>query len=141
MSSRPHEYKLHHPKWFRRRMPIFWWLRKLAYTKFIVRELTSVFVAYAALLLVWQVLALGEGPEAHARFVAWLEKTPVVVWHWFVLVAVLFHSATWLNLAPKALVMQLGENRVPDGMVRGAHYAGWLIASLALVWIFLGRGA
>ena len=141
MSAPQHEYKLYHPKWYRRRMPIFWWLGRPAYAKFIVRELTSVFVAYAALLLVWQVMALGQGQDAHDQFVAWLQKTPVVIWHWIVLAAVVFHTTTWLNLAPQALVLQLGEKRVPDAVVRGAHYGAWLVASLALLWIFLGRGA
>ena len=35
------KYRLYHPKWYRSRIPIFWWLGKLSYTKFIGRELTS----------------------------------------------------------------------------------------------------
>ena len=50
-------YRLYHPKWYRERYPIFWWLQKFAYGKFIVRELTSLAVGYAAVLLMKMTLA------------------------------------------------------------------------------------
>ena len=40
-------YEPYHPKWYRKRVPIFWWLENLAYVKFITRELTSLAVGYA----------------------------------------------------------------------------------------------
>ncbi len=133
------EYKLYRPRWYRQRLPIFWWLRRPAYTKFISRELTSVFVAYTALLLLLQVLMLLRGAEAYAAFTDWLARPWVVGLHLFVLLVLLFHSVTWLNLAPKALVLKLGRRRVPDGAVLLGHYAAWLGASALVAWLVLGR--
>ncbi len=133
------DYKLFHPKWHRTRIPIFWWLRRVAYTKFITRELTSVFVAYAALLLLWQLWALARGLDAYTRFVTWLEHPIVSVAHVAMLIAVLFHTITWLNLAPKALVLRAGKKRVPNVVVLLAHYGAWLGASALFVWILTGR--
>ena len=34
------------PKWYRARVSTYWWLGQWSYTKFILRELSSVFVGY-----------------------------------------------------------------------------------------------
>lgn len=133
------DYTPFHPKWYRRRIPIFWWLRKRAYVKFIARELTSPFVAYAALLLLIEVWALADGAAAYSRFIGWLGRGPVILWHAFVLLCLLFHSLTWLGLAPKALVLKLGKKRLPDWAVRAAHYGAWMAVSAFLAWILIGR--
>lgn len=128
----------HHPRWHRRRMPIFWWLRKWRYFRFIARELTSVLVAYAVLLLLAEVLAVARGPDAHAAFRAWLARPPVLIAHAVVLLGLLFHTVTWLNLAPRALVVRLGRRRIPPRAVLVAHYAAWIGVSALLV-LLIGR--
>lgn len=132
------DYTRHHPKWYRRRIPIFWWTRKRAYLKFITRELTSPFVAYAAVLLLVQVWALARGEAAYTRFTAWLQSPPVLVWHGVLLLILLFHTVTWLNLAPKAIVLRVGGRRIPDAAVVAGHYAAWLIVSAFLAWLLIG---
>ncbi len=133
------DYKEYHPKWYRRRIPILWWKGNPAYIKFIVRELTSVCVAYVAIVLLVQVGLLARGVEAYNGFLSWLRSPIVIAIHIFVLLAVLFHTVTWLNLAPKALVVRLRGRRVPDSAILTAHYVGWLSASGLVVWIMLGR--
>ena len=54
-----------------------------------------------------------------------------------VLGIVVFHSVTWLSLAPQALVVKLGKRRVPDAIVLLAHYGAWLLASVVVVWFFV----
>ena len=132
-------YRLYHPKWYRRRMPIFWWLGQFSYTKFITRELTSVLVAYCATLLLVQIWFLGRGEEAYQSFLNWLQHPAVVWFHAAVFFIVLLHSVTWLNLAPKALVLRLGGRRVPDQVVLAAHYLAWLAASALVAWLLIGR--
>ena len=132
-------YSEYHPKWYRRRIPIFWWIRRFAYTKFIAREMTSLGVAYAALLLLAFTWALARGPIAFGSLMELLQWRPLVFFHVFILVVLLFHTVTWLNLAPKALVMRLGRRRVPDAMVLLGHYLAWLVASAGVVWLLLVR--
>jgi fumarate reductase subunit C len=131
-------YRPYHPKWHRERMPIFWWLGQLAYVKFITRELTSLAVGYGAVLLLAEVWALGRGAAAHARFLHFLAAPPVVAFHLLVCAALCFHTVTWLNLAPKALVLRLGGRRLPDGAVVAGHYLAWLVASGVVVWWLRG---
>lgn len=128
----------YHPKWYRRRVPIFWWLRNFAYTRFISRELTCVFVAYAAVLLLVQVWVASRGPEAYETLMSWLRYPPVLVFHVVVLLALLFHAITWLNLTPKALVLRLRGRRVPDAAILLAHYGAWLAASALVFWGLVG---
>ena len=131
-------YKLYHPKWHRRRIPIFWWLKKLTYTKFIARELTSLAVGYFVVLSLIQLWSLGRGEAAYQRFLELLAWPPVLVLHGVVLLALLFHTVTWLNLAPKALVLRLGGRRLPDAAVLAAHYAAWIVATAVVLWAVVG---
>ena len=132
------KYDLYHPKSYRKRFPIFWWLGRFSYVKFITRELTSVAVAYAAILLITQVWFLSGGEQEYERFVSFLQAPAVLVFHGVVLLALLFHSVTWLNLAPKALVVHVGGKRLPDLAVLAGHYAAWLGATALLVWLVVG---
>ena len=40
-----------HPRWYRRRMSVFWWVGRRSYLIFVLRELTSVFVAWSVVFL------------------------------------------------------------------------------------------
>ena len=136
MANNPN-YTKYHPKWYRKRIPIFWWMQKWAYTKFILRELTSLAVAFYVVVLLLQIRALAQGPEAYANFLTWL-KTPVsIVLHGVAFLFVLFHSITWFNLAPKALVFRLGKKRIPDALIAGSNYAAWVVFSAAIMWMIL----
>lgn len=129
------DYTLYHPKWYRRRVPIFWWLGHPAYTRFITRELTSLAVAYSALLLLLQVWTMSRGEAAYEQFQSWLASPAVLVFHGVILLALVFHTITWLALAPKALVLRIAGRRLPDVAVIAAHYAAWFVASALVVWL------
>ena len=133
------DYQLYHPKWYRMRLPIFWWLGKFSYTKFIIRELTSLAVGYAAIMIVIQVWALSRGREAYEDFVGWLQSPVGLILNTLVVLALLFHTITWLNLAPKALIVRVGRRHVPEDVVLVAHYLAWFAASALVIWYLLGR--
>ena len=130
-------YTPYHPRWYRRRVSVWWWLQSRSYTGFVLRELTSVAVAFFALVLLWQIRALGQGPEAYARVLARLRSPLVATLDVLALGFVLFHSITWFNLAPKAMVVRLQGKRVPDLLVAGANYAAWIVLSAAVAAILL----
>jgi succinate dehydrogenase subunit C len=128
------------PRWHRERAPIFWWLGKRSYVAFIVRELTSLFVAYAAVLLLLQLRALATGAEATLRFEEWLRAPWTRAWHGFVLLMLVYHAGTWFNLAPQALAVRVGGKRVPNAAILAAHYAAWAAFSAA-AFLLLAGGA
>ena len=125
------------PKMYRRPMPLLWWLQNGAYFRFIVRELTSVWVGFFAVLTIWQARALGEGPDAYARFMDRLATPGFVVLNGAALAFVLYHAITWFNLAPTAIVVRLGEKRVPDWIIAGLNYVACVALSAAVAWILL----
>ena len=130
-------YTPYHPRWYRRRVSVWWWLQNRAYAGFVLRELTSVFVAFFAGVTLWQLRALAQGPDAYARFLACLRTPLFVALHAVAFLFVLFHSITWFNLAPTAVVVRLSGKRVPDWVVVGLNYAAWLVLSGAVALIVL----
>ena len=132
-------YTLYHPKWYRRPMSVWWWLARWRDTKFVLRELTSVPVAAFSLITLLQVRSLSSGPDAYARFAAWLSSPLAIVIHILILGAILFHAITWFHLAPKAMEVRLSGKRVPDGLIIFGNYLGWLAVSAAVAWLWLGR--
>jgi fumarate reductase subunit C len=130
-------YTASHPKWYHQRMSTYWWLWQPAYLKFILRELSSVAVAYFVVLILLQLRALHRGPEAYAAFQAWLQTPLAVVLSVVSFCFVLFHTITWFNLAPRALVVRLRGQRVPDLWIAGSNYAAWLVVSVVVAWLIL----
>ena len=133
------DYRLYHPKWYRRRIPIFWWLKKLSYMKFMLRELTSLAVVYTVVLLLLQLVALSRGEAAYTRFLDLLGRPGFLAIHTLVLLGLVFHTVTWLNLAPRALVLRLRGRKVPDRLILAGHYLGWMAVTLLIVWGLVGR--
>jgi fumarate reductase subunit C len=135
MSDLSH-YTLYHPRWYRRRMSVWWWLKNRAYSMFVLRELTSVFVAFFAMLYLWQLRALAAGPDAYARFLARLKTPLFLTVDTVALVFVLFHTISWFNLTPTAMVVRMKGKRVPDRIVAGSNYVVWVLLSGIVAWIF-----
>ncbi len=125
-------------RWHRERAPIFWWTKRASYVRFILRELTSLAVAWTVVLLLAEAWALSRGAESFQRFTELMRSGPVLVVNGLALGGLLFHSITWLHLAPKAMVVKLGGRRVPDAAILVAHYAAWAAASAAVVWALVG---
>jgi fumarate reductase subunit C len=117
--------------------PILWWAKKWVHARFILRELTSVPVAFYAVILILQIRAMGLGPEAYTNFTDWL-KTPLsLTLHVVSLFFVIYHSITWFNLAPKAIVIRIGKIRIPGLLIVGLNLAAWVVFSVAITWLFL----
>lgn len=126
-----------HPRWYRPRVSVYWWLKQRQYLKFILRELSSVFVAIFVIETLFQLRALKAGPESYAGFHQFLQSPVVIVVNVIALLFVVFHAITWFNLAPSAMPVRLGGKRVPAFLVAAPSYVMWaaisaLVARLVL---------
>jgi fumarate reductase subunit C len=130
-------YTASHPRWYHQRVSTYWWLWQPTYLKFILREFSSVAVAYFVVLTLLQLRALTHGPEAYAAFQAWLRTPLAIVLNGISLLFVLFHTITWFNLAPRALVVRVRGKRVPDLLIAGSNYVAWLVVSVVVAWLIL----
>jgi fumarate reductase subunit C len=125
------------PKTFRTRMSTWWWLGRWSYLKFILRELSSVFVAWFVIVTLLQISAVKRGPAHYAEFQQWLRSPILVALNALSLSFVIFHAVTWFNLAPKAMAIRVRGSRVPNLLIAAPNYVAWLAASAAIAWILL----
>ena len=130
-------YTLFHPKWYRPRVSVYWWLGEWHYLKFILRELSSVFVAVSVIETLLLVRALRNGPDAYAYFLQALQNPVVVFLNVISFFFVVFHAITWFNLAPSAMPVRLGGRRVPEVMVAAPSYVAWIAISAFVSWLVL----
>ena len=137
MSERP-AYTDYRPRWLRPRPSTYWWLERPAYLVFILRELSSIFIAWFVVYLLLLVRAVSLGDARYQRFLAWSLHPVVLVLNAVTLVFVLFHAVTWFNLAPKAMVVHLRGKRVPGSLISGSNYAAWAAATALVLWLLLG---
>src|SRR5271169_5120368 len=81
-----------HPRWYRPRVSVYWWLGEWHYLKFILRELSSVFVAVFVIETLFLLSALREGPEAYASFQQSMRIPLVIVLNIVSFFFVVFHT-------------------------------------------------
>lgn len=112
-----------------------WFLRHPRYLRYMTRELSCLFIGAYTLMLVVGLGRLAEGPDAYAGFLAALGSPGAIVFHLVALAFSAYHSITWFRLTPKAMPVQRGENFVPDPVISGAHFAGWALVSLLVLWL------
>jgi fumarate reductase subunit C len=124
---------------YRPRTGLLWWVHRRSYLLFVLRELSSVFVAWFVVYLVLLVDAVHRGSDAYARFLEWSGRPWVVALNVVALAFLVLHTVTWFTLAPKALVVRLHGRRLPARMVAAGHFAAWVMVSAVVAWIVLGR--
>ena len=114
-----------------RPMPATWWLHNIHLKLFMIRELTSLFVAgYAVYLIILY-------SKVHDRkaFEDTLLCPGALIFQLIALPFVVFHSITWFNLTPKAIVLFRGEERVSPLVIAGGHYALWVLVSVLVLFL------
>ncbi len=126
-----------HPRWHRPRMPVFWWVRRRSYLIFVLRELSSVFVAWSVVFVLLLIHAVGQGGKQYQQFLDRSGEPWMLALNVIALAFLVFHALTWFNLAPHAMVVRLRGKRVPRTWIAGAHYAGWALLSALAAWLIL----
>jgi fumarate reductase subunit C len=115
----------------------YWWLHRRSYLLFILRELSSVFVAWFVVFLLLLVAAVSGGEESYRWFLAWAAHPAVVALNVVSLLFVILHTVTWFNLAPQAMAVRLQGRRVPGVWIAASNYAAWVVVSALVAWLVL----
>ena len=129
---RPDKSKLYYSK-----LPPTWWLKKPAYILFMLRELSSVFIAIFLIVFLAQIYQLTKGPAAYAVFVQKLSSPGWILFHIVVLLFALLHSVTWFQSTAVVMPLRLGEREVPRKMVLALNIGAWLAVSAVILILFL----
>jgi fumarate reductase subunit C len=114
-----------------------WYMRNSRYKVYVMRELTSFLVTFYSFLTIFALAALASGSaEVWNSFLSSQQSTAMVVFHGFALLYFLFYQTfPWFKLAPKAMVVQLGEKRLPDIFIIVGHYVAWVVVSAVIFWL------
>jgi len=120
---------------YRRPPPVFWWMRRRSYFVFVMRELSSLFIAWLVLYLLLFVRAVGRGETAYEDFLDWAASPWLVVLNVVAFGFVVLHTITWFSLTPQAMVLDVRGRRVPPSVIIGAQYAGLVVVSVFILWL------
>ena len=123
------------PRAYQQPMSTWWWLKKRSYFVFVMRELSSVFVAWFVVFLLMLVYAVGKGDSAYQAFLDWAASPWVVVLNVVAVAFLALHTVTWFNLTPQAMVVRVGGQRAPASLVIASQYAGLVVVSAFVFWL------
>ena len=126
------------PLTWRRPISTWWWLRKRSYFVFVMRELSSLFVAWYVLFLLLLVRAVDRGDAAYADFLDWAGSPLIVVINVVAFAFIVLHTVTWFSLTPQAMDLRVGGRPVPGWQIIAGQYAGLAVVS-AFVWWLVTR--
>jgi fumarate reductase subunit C len=132
------EYGGFYARWYRPRISRLWWLRRRSYLVFILRELSSVFVAWFVVFLLLLVRAVAAGEREYQRFLDLSANPWMLALNLVALCFVVFHTVTWFKLAPQAMVVRLRGRRVPGSVILTLLYLAWAVLSALMALVILG---
>jgi fumarate reductase subunit C len=120
---------------YRRPASTWWWTRKRSYFVFVMRELSSIFIAWFVVYLLLLIYAVGRGEAAYQRFLDWASSPWVTVLNLVALLFVLLHTVTWFSLTPQAMAVRVADRRVPAWHIIAGQYTGLAVVSGFVFWL------
>ena len=127
------------PKEYIRPMPATWWLHNRHLVLFMIRELTSVFVAWSVVFLLLLIHAVSQGSKQYQQFLNLSSNPWMLALNVVTLAFVVFHAITWFNLAPQAMVVHVGRKRLPAFVIAATNYAAFIVVSAMIFGLLLIR--
>ena len=116
-----------------------WWLSNPHYRHYMLRELTSLFVAVYTILYIYQVALFANSPTGYAGYLNILKSPLMIGFNIIILGFTLYHALTWFKLIGRiqplkfgkwtstpmqALVINLGLLVVISGAIIGIFFMG-----------------
>jgi fumarate reductase subunit C len=120
---------------YRPRVSTWWWTRKRTYFVFVMRELSSIFVAWFVVFLLLFVFAVGRSEPAYQRFLDWASSPWVVALNVVTLAFVLLHTVTWFAVTPQAMAVRVMDRTVPSFHIIAGQYTGLVVVSAFVFWL------
>lgn len=132
IGTRPDPSKLYY-----REVPATWWLKKKSYFLFMLRELSSVFIALFLLVYLYQIYQLTQGPEAYVAFSRRLSSPGWIFFNLIALLFALYHSITWFQSSAIVLPLRVGERELPRNLFVALNVVALVVISLIILVLFL----
>jgi len=115
---------------YTRELPVDWWLKQIFYTKYMIREGTSLLITVYSLILAWGVLRLSQGEGAFNGWLDALQSPLAIILHLLMLIFALYHTVTWFSLAPKAADLWFNGKKIEDKVIVAGHYGAFAVVTI-----------
>ena len=124
------EVRVHRPQ-----MSTWWWTRKRSYFLFVMRELSSFFVAWFVAFLLVLIAAVGRSEAAYQDFLDWAAAPWVVAINLVATAFLALHVVTWFSLTPQAMDVRVRGQKVPAVLIIASQYVGLALVSAFVIWL------
>lgn len=132
IANRPDKSNMYHP-----RMPTAWWFRKWSYFLFLLREMTSVFIAVFLVVYLFQIYYITQGADAYGDIAGQFTSGGWIAFHVVALIFAVYHSLTWFKTAAVILSPRVGGWVMPPWMVVALHIGAWLAVSAIILILYV----
>lgn len=117
---------------YRPKMPSTWWLKSRRYFLFMLRELSSLFIALFVLVFLYELFLLSRGAESHGLLQGSLRSPAAVAFYVVAFLFAVYHTVTWFQAASKIQVVRLGSWTMPGWMMVTGALGAWIVISVAV---------
>ena len=114
-----------------------WWLRQPRYIRYMMREISALFIGTYVLLLIVGLFQISRGEAAYTAFLSAVEGTVGLIFAVTTMIFAIYHSYTWFQVTPKAMPLMFAGKRIAGPIIVAAHWIVFAIAS-AVLWLLVG---
>lgn len=126
------------PPLYKPGLPVTWWLRNWHYFFFMLREVSSLFVAVLAVTYLVGIYRLTEGRDSYNAYLDALQTPFWKVLSVVILLFSLYHTVTWFQSAGKVMVLRIGRHPISPTLLFIGNCAGWGVVSAAVFYLMVG---
>lgn len=116
-----------------REMKASWWQKSGFYRFYMLREGTAIPAVWFSLLLLAGVFSLKHGAESWASYLVFLQNPIVLLINVIALLAALLHTKTWFELAPKASIIIVKDQKMGPEPIIAAFWVVTAVVTLAIL--------
>jgi fumarate reductase subunit C len=111
-----------------------WWRRDPYFIRYMAREVTSIFVAAYAFVLLVGLVRLSEGEAAFAGWLAALKSPGSLAFHALLFAVFAYHTYSWFEIMPKTMPpVVVGGKRLSNGTITALGIAAAVACSVILL--------
>jgi len=110
-----------------------WWKRDPYFIRYMAREATAIFVAGYAIVLLFGLYRLSQGPAAYDGWLQALKSPLSLAFHLAALATFVYHTWSWFNIMPKTMpILFAGGKRVTPAAITSAGLAAAIVMCLVI---------
>jgi fumarate reductase subunit C len=110
-----------------------WYMRNNRYIRYMLREVSCVFIGLYAASLTVGLVRLAQGDNEWTHYLNGISSPTGILFSLLAFGFACYHSITWFNVTPKAMRIPRSDDFVPGSAIVSAHYIIWAVVSLVFL--------